>query len=161
MRQEIVHPLKPVVDHRSRILILGSFPSVKSREQGFYYMHPRNRFWPVLSGLTSLDFGGSIDSRIENLLQARIALWDVIGRCTIRGSSDASITDAIPNDIPGLLESAPIGAIFLNGGTAHKLFQQHFSPDIPVYALPSTSPANARKSLPDLLHDWAILQEYL
>lgn len=143
--QELYHAFPPVWDERSEILILGSFPSVKSREEGFFYGHPRNRFWEVIASVTQNRKPVSIEEKKEMLLLSHIAVWDVIRRCQICGSSDSSIRNVEPNDISEILEGAPIRKILTNGRTAERLYNQYMYPRThrPVTAVPSTSPANA------------------
>ena len=145
------HPLSPIYNKHSEILILGSFPSVKSRESMFYYAHPQNRFWRILPRI--FNYHKTLETNEEKtqfLLERRIALWDVLHSCTIEGSSDSSIKDAVPNDLTFLLENSDIRRILCNGTTAYKLynrFQKTLIGDaIEVLQLPSTSPANARFS---------------
>ena len=137
----------PVYDENSRALILGTWPSPKSREMGFYYGHPQNRFWPLLAALTGepVPAREAIAAKKQLLLRHGLALWDTLERCTITGASDASIRDAVPNDIAALLAKAPIQAVFCNGATAYRLYQKYLEPvsGIPAVKLPSTSPANA------------------
>ena len=137
----------PVYDDRSRALILGTWPSPKSREMAFYYGHPQNRFWPLLAALTGepVPAREAIAAKKQLLLRHGLALWDTLERCTITGASDASIRDAVPNDIAALLANAPIQAVFCNGATAYRLYQKYLEPvsGIPAVKLPSTSPANA------------------
>ena len=137
----------PVYDENSRALILGTWPSPKSREMGFYYGHPQNRFWPLLAALTGepVPAREAIAAKKQLLLRHGLALWDTLERCTITGASDASIRDAVPNDIAALLANAPIQAVFCNGATAYRLYQKYLEPvsGIPAVKLPSTSPANA------------------
>ncbi|MBE6612854.1 MAG: DNA-deoxyinosine glycosylase [Ruminococcaceae bacterium] len=152
----VIHPFAPVYDDRSRILILGSFPSVKSREMGFYYGHPRNRFWPLMAELYHEDCPMSIDERRAFLLRNHIALWDVLASCEIDGSSDASIKNEVPCDILTLLASTKIETIFCSGKTAHRLFCKHF-PELSAVCLPSTSPANAAMTMEKLREKWKII----
>ena len=151
------HGFEPVYDTSSRILILGSFPSVQSRENGFYYGHPRNRFWPLLARLCSEDTPGSIDNKKAFLLRRGIALWDVVQSCEITGSSDASIRDVVPNNVPQILASAPIERILTNGRTADNLYRRFLLPvtGIDAVCLPSTSPANAAWTIDRLADAWA------
>ena len=155
------HTIPPVFDKNSRILILGSFPSVRSREVGFFYGHPQNRFWRTLAHV----FGGEPPQTVEEkrvfLLSNRIALWDVIASCEIEGSADSKIKNAVPNDISSLLENSHISRIFANGSTAHKLYGKYIEPKtgIPAYKLPSTSPANAAWSVEKLTEIWKIIKE--
>ncbi len=152
----ISHPIPPLYDKNSRILILGSFPSVRSREIGFYYGHARNRFWQVLAALYRENVPDTIAEKKDFLLSHGIALWDVIASCEIEGSSDASIRHAIPNDIAALLAKAPISRIFVTGRTAKTLYDRHLRDKLGMQAvlLPSTSPANAALSLDDLITQW-------
>ena len=156
MTQKIQHPFEPICDKSSRILILGSFPSVKSREQSFYYGHPRNRFWSVLSGIYGEKTPLSVDERKAFLKEHGIALFDVIQSCEIVGSSDSSIKKARPNDIRSLIEGTSIEKIITNGRLAHKLYEKHIAENvaIPEVCLPSTSPANAAFSLERLIEEW-------
>jgi hypoxanthine-DNA glycosylase len=152
----ILHPIPPVFDENSRVLILGSFPSVKSREQGFFYGHPQNRFWKVTAALFAEDAPQSIEEKRSFLLRNRIAVWDVIGSCDIVGSSDASIRNVTANDLSVILNAADIRAIFVNGKTAYAYYQKYTEPKIgrPAICLPSTSPANAAWSVERLIEAW-------
>ena len=135
----------PVYNEHSRALILGTWPSPKSREQGFFYGHPQNRFWPLLARLLGAPVPQSVPEKKALILTHGLALWDTIESCTITGASDASIRDVVPNDIAGLLAKAPIEAVFCNGATAYKIYTKYLEPvsGIPAVRLPSTSPANA------------------
>lgn len=157
------HTIKPVYDKDSRILILGSFPSVKSRESGFFYGHPQNRFWKVLSGLWGCETPVTIEEKKNFLLEHHIAVWDVIASCTIAGSSDSSIRDVVPNDLTEILDTAKISRIFTNGGTSDKLYRKYLEPMTGMEAqkLPSTSPANAAWSLERLMGEWKICLSFL
>lgn len=159
----ISHTIPPVFDSNSRILILGSFPSVKSREGEFFYHHPQNRFWKVLSNLLQDTLPITVEDKKRFLITHRIALWDVIKSCEITGSSDSSIKEVIPNDIQDILETANIEQIFTNGATATKLFRKYIKPKLgrDCFALPSTSPANASNQLEDLLQQWSHISNYL
>lgn len=150
-------------DENSKILILGSFPSVKSREADFFYGHLQNRFWCVVSAVLSHPEPHSVTEKKAMLLNNGIALWDVVASCDIRGSSDCTIKNVVPNDIGVITEIADIKKIYLNGGTASRLFYKYISPDIKIEAvtLPSTSPANARFSLEMLECEWGIIKEYI
>ena len=143
-RERIVHPIPPTYDADSRILILGSFPSVKSREMMFYYGHPQNRFWKVLASVLSEPLPATIDEKKAMLLKHHIALWDVLDSCTIIGASDTSIEDVVPNDIASLLAKTKIKRIFCTGAAAHKLYEKYCekATGIKAIKLPSTSPAN-------------------
>lgn len=160
--QQIDHPFPPVVDENCRILILGSFPSVKSRSDGFFYGHPQNRFWRVLSSVFDDEMPADIASKKAFLLRHHIALWDVIASCEINGSSDASVKNAVPVDIARVMQIANIERVICNGSLAHRLYQRHLEPitGIKAIACPSTSPANAAFSLKKLVAAWrtALLQ---
>lgn len=157
------HSIEPVYNHESKILILGSFPSVKSREAGFFYGHPQNRFWRVLSGLCGGSPPVTTEEKEQFLLKHGIAVWDVIASCTIVGSSDSSIKDVVPNDLNRILQTADIRQIFTNGGTADKLYKKYLQPStgIQPVKLPSTSPANAAWSLDKLVEAWKICLSFL
>lgn len=150
------HEFAPVFDERSRILILGTFPSVKSRESQFYYGHPQNRFWKVLAALVGWEVPQSIEEKKKMLLENHIAIWDVIQSCDITGSSDSSIRNVVPSDIGALLKKSNIQRIYANGTTAKKLYEKYILPEVgmPVIGLPSTSPANAAYTLERLLEVW-------
>lgn len=152
-----VHPLSPVYSSSSRVLILGSFPSVISRERGFYYAHPRNRFWPLISFLCGKESVPVLTKeKIGLLLDNGIALWDVIAECEITGSMDSNIRSPRPNQIGKILEAAPIGPIFCNGTAAFTLYKRLILPETGREAvlLPSTSPANASFSMEKLKSVW-------
>lgn len=153
------HPIPPVWRADSRILILGSFPSPKSREQAFFYGHPRNRFWRVLAAVWETEVPRTREEKIAFLYARRIALWDVIASCSITGASDASVRDAVPNDLTPILQGADITAICTTGATAHRLYTRLIQPrtGTPAIALPSTSPANARMSFDALVEAYRIL----
>lgn len=153
------HEFGPYWNEDSEILILGSFPSVKSRLDSFYYSHPQNRFWKVLSCCFEDELPLNIDQKKEFLKKHKIALWDVIESCDIIGSSDASIRNPICTDIPELIHKTRIKKIILNGKTAEKLFYRaNHSVFLPVTGLPSTSPANANYSLEKLIDSWKIIK---
>lgn len=154
-----LHNIPPVYDKNSRILILGSFPSVKSREMKFFYGHPQNRFWRVLSALIGCECPATIAEKKEMLLKNNIAVWDVIKSCEITGSSDSSIKSAVPNDFTEILETADIQAVFTNGTTAYNLYKKYNSEPQAV-RLPSTSPANASYSLERLINEWAVINKW-
>lgn len=159
----VTHDFGPIYDSNSKILILGSFPSVKSREENFYYGHPRNRFWPIISSLLQEKLPQNIEEKRAMLLNYHIALWDVISQCDIIGSSDSSITNVIPNDISHILQNCNIRMIFTNGNKAHLLFQKYIYPSYHIndILLPSTSPANASYTEAKLLAKWKSLLSYL
>ena len=150
------HPFPPLFDAESRVLILGSFPSVRSREQGFFYGYPQNRFWPLLAGLFGEPVPVTIPEKRELVLSHQLALWDAVGECRVTGSADASIRDVRPNDLNAVLSAAPIRGIFCNGATAWQCFRRYCQADLGLEAvkLPSTSPANARWSLERLKEVW-------
>lgn len=160
----VVHPFLPVFDENSRILILGSLPSVKSREEGFYYGHPRNRFWKLLArifGGENFDSLTSIEEKKAFLLKNGIALWDVVHSCRIEGSADSSIRNVEANNLFEILTNGKIERIFLNGGTAFSLFEKYSLQSLkeggfetPYERLPSTSPANAAWTFEKLLSEW-------
>ena len=151
-----VHEFGPAYDRDSRILILGSFPSVKSREAGFYYGHPRNRFWKLLAELYHAKEPKGITEKEAFLARYHIALWDVIASCDIKGSSDSSIRNVKVNDIGRILENSKIQKIYANGKKAESLYQKYVEPviGIEVTGLPSTSPANAAFSMERLMQEW-------
>ena len=154
--EHVTHTFGPVYNQDSNILILGSFPSVKSREGEFYYHHPQNRFWKVLSYLLEVEQPKSIEEKKQMLLKNHIALWDVIESCDIYGSSDSSIKNVIPNNIPFLLENTKIEKIVVNGGKAYELYQKYCfnQTNIEAVKLPSTSPANAVWTFERLIGEW-------
>ena len=155
----VVHPIAPVFDRDSGILILGSFPSVKSRESGFFYGHPMNRYWKVVSAVFGEDCPATIPEKKDFLLRNHIAVWDVIHSCEITGSSDTSIKNVTVNDLSLILNAADIRQIFANGRTAEKLYRKYIMPVTgrDCVALPSTSPANAAWSLQRLTEAWKII----
>lgn len=157
----VEHTIPPVWRADSRILLLGSFPSPKSREQAFFYGHPQNRFWRVLGAVYAADVPQTREEKIAFLHAHRLALWDVIASCEIEGASDASVRDAEPNDLTPILRGAPIAAICTTGMTAHRLYRRLIEPvtGVPTIALPSTSPANARMSLEALVEAYRVLRE--
>ncbi len=158
-----IHPINPVWDTNSKILILGSFPSVLSRKSHFFYGHPKNRFWKILSSILNEKEPLTIDDKKSLLLNNKIAVWDVIKSCDIKGSADSSIQNVVPNDIGFILKSSKIKMIFTNGQTADKLYQKHLlqKTELKPIVLPSSSPANARYSLEDLINEWSIIKTYL
>ena len=150
------HGFGPVYDEKSRILILGSFPSVKSREEGFFYGHPRNRFWKILAVVCNEPEPVTIEEKKQFLLKNGIALYDVIEECEIVGSSDSSIRNVIPADLNPILEVSQISAVYTNGRLAGKLYRKYQEPvtGLPCVELPSSSPANAAFSLEKLTGIW-------
>ena len=153
----VTHPIPPVFDSASRILILGSFPSVKSREGHFFYHHPQNRFWKTLAGVLDVPVPDTIAEKKAFLLSHRIALWDVIRSCDIKGSSDQSIRNVVPMDLNRILKTASIRQIITNGSTAHGLYMKYCREQTGRDAVrcPSTSPANAAFTLDRLAEAWA------
>lgn len=150
------HSIEPVWNQNSKMLILGSFPSVKSREADFFYGHPQNRFWKVIANVFGDRVPFTIVDKKNFLITHHIAIWDVIQSCDIIGSSDSSIKNVIPNDIQFILQSAPIQTIYVNGNTAYKLYQKYIFPmtQIEAIVLPSTSPANATYTYEKLCSIW-------
>ena len=148
----VTHPFEPVYDKNSKILILGSLPSVRSRADGFYYGHPQNRFWRLMSALYHEEFSQTAENKKQFLLKHGIALWDVIASCEIENSSDSSIRNAVPNDLERILSTAEIRMIYTNGKAADKLYRKYYQRE--AMCLPSTSPANAAWSFDKLLQAW-------
>ena len=165
----IYHPFGPLYNENSKVLILGSFPSVKSREQEFFYGHPQNRFWKVIAALFSrqgsenLLIPGTIEEKKALILNNGLALWDSIGSCEITGSSDASIRNAEPNDLSIITDSCDIRAIYCNGKKSLEVYSRYIEPVLgrEARALPSTSPANAAWSLERLINVWSVILEHL
>ena len=158
-RQLIKHPFGPVFDENSRVLILGSFPSVRSREQNFFYGHPQNRFWKVIAALSDQPVPQSIDEKKQLILSSRLALWDSIASCEITGSSDSSIRNALPNDLSLILDNCNIEKIYCNGRKSHELYKRYIEAETgrEAVCLPSTSPANAQWTLQKLIESWAVI----
>lgn len=156
------HTIEPFYNKNSKILILGSFPSVKSREVGFYYSHPQNRFWKVLAAILNEDVPISINDKKEFLKRNNIALYDVCASCDIKSSSDASIKNVIPNNLDEIFKSANIKVIAFDGKTAFSLYQKYFKNkyNVELISLPSTSPANAKYNMNDLINDYKVLNKY-
>ena len=157
MKQDpIQRPNPPLYDRQSRTLILGSFPSVKSREAQFFYGHPQNRFWKVLAAVFGCPMPQTVPEKRAMLHAHHIALWDVIGSCDIEGSADSSIKNAVPNDLTPIFTTADIRNIYCNGAISHKLYQKHLARQTGRNAtkLPSTSPANAAWSVERLVEAW-------
>lgn len=154
-----VHPIPPVFDRFSTVLVLGSFPSVQSRQGMFFYHHPQNRFWKVMAAVFGCPVPETVEQKRDMLLHCHVALWDVIASCDIEGSSDASIRRAVPNDLSPILEYAPIKRVFCNGSTAHRLYRIHQleRTGLEAVRLPSTSPANAAWSLSRLVDAWSVV----
>ena len=161
--ENVKHEIPPIFDKNSKILVLGSFPSVKSRESQFFYHHPQNSFWKVLSSVIGVDTPTSIEEKKKFLLDNNIALWDVIDSCDIEGSSDSSIKNVVANDLDKIIENCNIKQIFCNGGKSYELYRKYCEKDTNLKAikLPSTSPANARFSLEKLIAEWNIILNYI
>lgn len=159
----VKHEIEPIFNQESKVLILGSFPSVKSRETNFFYGHPQNRFWKVLAAVCKQEVPMTITQKKEFLLENHIALWDVIASCTITGSSDSSIKDVKVNNIASLCKDSKITTIYTNGNTADMLYRKYIYPNIGIKAicLPSSSPANARYRLENLIDKWQVIGEKL
>lgn len=163
MSDKVIHEFEPVYNKHSKILILGTFPSVKSREYNFYYGHPQNRFWKVLAQVTHNNIPNTIQEKKEFLLKNNIALWDVVQSCTITGSSDSSIRDVIPCNLNKILDTSNISRIYGNGAKACELYEKYILPTTheEIIKLPSTSPANASFSLEKLVIAWSTVKEFL
>ncbi len=157
----IQHPFPPLYDGQSEILILGSFPSVKSREQKFFYGHPQNRFWKVVASVFEDSIPETVAEKTVFLHRHHIALWDVIGACDIEGSSDSTIRNVTANDLTMVLNHAPIRQIYVNGKTAEKYYKKYTESSVGKSAvcLPSTSPANAAWSLEKLIEAWRVVRK--
>lgn len=161
----ISHTFEPIYNQDSKILILGSFPSVKSRENNFYYGHPQNRFWKVIAKITNQKEPITIEEKKNLLLDNHIAIWDVIASCTIQGSSDSSIKDVVVNDFTDILRDSSIHTIYVNGNKAYELYHKYAEEKtgMPAVKLPSTSPANAAWNVDRLYEAWEklIRREYI
>ena len=159
---KVKHEFKPIYDNKSKILILGTMPSIKSRANKFYYSNPTNRFFKIMESLFNTKLLSNDDKKAF-LLKNKIALWDVCKECDILASSDSSIKNIIPNDISIILNSAPIKAIFTTGKTAYKLYQKYIFPTTKIEAisLPSSSSANASYSLDKLINEYQIILKFL
>ena len=155
----IIHPIPPLYNSDSRTLILGSFPSVKSREQVFFYGHPQNRFWRVLAGVFNEAVPQSIEQKREFILSHNLALWDTIESCEITNSSDSSIKNVVPNNLDTILKNSRIERIFTNGKASQKYYDKFLKQKYgEAICLPSTSPANAAFSLEKLINEWKIIK---
>ena len=157
--QTIIHPIPPLYDENCKILILGSFPSVKSREAMFFYGHPQNRFWKLIAALFEEPVPQSVDEKRGLALKHHIAMWDTIHACTITGSSDSSIRDVVPNDLSVILDNSRVERIFCNGATSYNLYMKYIYPTTRIKAikLPSTSPANAAFTMERLMDAWQVI----
>lgn len=152
----IVHPVEALFNENSKILILGTFPSVKSREAKFFYGHPQNRFWRVMARLCDADIPQTVEDKKNLILDNHFALWDVIHSCDVEGSADSSIKNVVPNDISVILKNSKVSRIFVNGKKAESLYKKYLEKEIGITAvcLPSTSPANASWSEDRLTEYW-------
>lgn len=162
MGEIFTHTFEPIFDKNSEILVLGSFPSVKSRENNFYYAHPQNRFWRVVASVYSCPVPKTVEEKKNMLLSNKIAVWDVIKSCEITGSADSTIKSVIPNDLSEILSVADIKKIYANGKTAQSLYNKYMKKNtgFDIISLPSTSPANAAYSLEKLIKEWKIINEH-
>lgn len=156
----VEHEFPPVFDCNSRVLILGTIPSPKSRERGFYYMHPQNRFWRMLSGVLGEEVPADIPGKREMCLRHGVALWDVLAECSIDGASDSSIKNAVPNRLEVIFQSADIKAVFTTGKKAQSLYERFFPDGMKAVCLPSTSPANRTISESEMLEKYRAIAEY-
>ena len=155
----IDHPFGPLYNENSRVLILGSFPSVKSREQNFFYGHPQNRFWRVVSAVFGRPVPQSIGEKKALILENGLALWDSIASCEITGSADSDIRNARPNDIGLILKNCPVERIYCNGRKSHEIYRKYIEPEVgrEAVCLPSTSPANAQWTAERLIEAWSVI----
>lgn len=156
----LTHPIEPVFDAHSRVLILGSFPSVQSRKTMFFYGHPQNRFWKVTAAVFDRPVPQTVEEKKAFLLSCGIALWDVIASCDVQGSADSSIKNVVPNDLGRILDHAPVERIFVNGKTAQKYYDRYLREPLhrEAVCLPSTSPANAAWTLERLVQAWQVIR---
>jgi hypoxanthine-DNA glycosylase len=156
----IIHPIAPIYNAYSKVLILGSFPSVKSREAGFFYGHPQNRFWKVLAKVFGEKTPETIEEKKAFLLRNHVAVWDVIHSCDIEGSSDSSIRNVVANDLNEILKLTDIREIYVNGKTALKYYKKYTEPKLgrDAKCLPSTSPANAQWNIERLVEEWKCIR---
>ena len=163
MIERVLHPLEPVADAGSRVLLLGTMPSPKSREAGFYYAHPQNRFWRVLAALWGEETPAGTQERLAFARRHHIALWDVLRACSIEGADDGSIRQPEVNDLRQVLERADIRAIFTTGTKAAALYRRYCLPVTgrPAIPLPSTSPANCRATLDELTQAYRAILAYI
>ena len=161
--EHIIHSIEPVFDAESRVLILGTMPSPKSREVQFYYGHPQNRFWRVLAAVLGEEVPQSVPEKKAMLLRHRIALWDVLAECEITGASDSSIRNPVANDLSVILGHAPVQAVFTTGATAWKLYTRLQKPHTGIEAvrLPSTSPANCAVKMEALTEAYKAILPWL
>lgn len=160
-RRRVSHEFAPVYDENSRVLILGTMPSPKSRERGFYYMHPQNRFWKMLCAVLGEDIPDSIEGKRRMCLAHGVALWDVLASCDIIGAADSSIKNAVPNNLEEIFRAAKIKAVFTTGKKAQALYERYFPSLIKASPLPSTSPANRTITEAEMLAQYMQIKEYL
>lgn len=162
-KRHVKHPFGPVISKEARVLILGSVPSLKSVENGFYYMHPQNRFWKVLETLLGERlYDVPVYERAEILMRRGVALYDSVEECDIEGSSDSAIFNVVPADIPALIQGTNICRIFANGAASYKYATAYHPSLVPIISrLPSTSPANAAFSFDRLCSAWRVILQYL
>lgn len=160
-RIRVKHGFPPVYDGNSRVLVLGSMPSPKSRELGFYYMHPQNRFWTMFSQTLREPLPADIPGRREMCIRHGVALWDVLAECTISGASDSSISDPLPNDLDRIFRAADIRAVFTTGKKAYALYERFFKGHMQAVCLPSTSPANRTISETEMLEAYKKIAGFL
>lgn len=155
----VIHSINPIYNEVSKVLILGTFPSVKSREGDFFYHHPQNRFWKVISAVYNEPLPFTIEEKKNLLLGNQVAVWDVIKSCEIIGSSDSSIKNVIPNDLSELLHTTKITRLFANGSSAYQFYMKYTYPNtgLEITKLPSTSPANASYRLEQLIREWSCI----
>lgn len=161
MNDILRHPFDPLFSEDSETLILGSFPSVRSRREAFYYAHPANRFWKVIAGIYDREVPVTIEEKKELILGERLALWDPVASCRVTASYDATIRDVEPNDFSAVLDHSRVRDIYCNGRKSHQLYTEYIRPRTGVEAvyLPSTSSANAAWSLPELIRAWSVINE--
>lgn len=157
----VTHNFPPLFAPDSRALILGSIPSPKSREQAFFYGHPQNRFWPVLAAVFGEPAPQTIEDKRSLALRHRIAMWDTLAACDIRGASDTSIRNPVPNDLPWLIAQTRVRAVFCTGTTSYKYYKKLCQPQTGIEAvcLPSTSPANAAWSKERLIQAYSVIAQ--
>ncbi len=156
----VIHNIEPLFDKNSKTLILGSFPSVKSREAGFFYAHPQNRFWKVIAGVFGEDVPLTVADKKALILNNGLALYDSVYSCEINGSSDSSMKNVVPSDLTPIIQNSKITKVFVNGRTAEKYYVKYSLNDTGIngVVLPSTSPANAAWSLERLIDEWSIIK---
>jgi len=162
--ETVIHSFEPVYDENSKVLLLGTIPSPKSRENTFYYGHPQNRFWSVLKNVFSYTGNlSSVEDKRQFLLSKNIALWDVLSACDIEGADDASIKNPLPNDLNYIIQKSKIKQVFTTGAKAHTLYEKLSYPSTQIHAvkLLSTSPANCRYKLEELVADYSRVREYV